>query len=67
MTKRIDTIADLKPDPENARKHNPRNLGMIVDALHSVGAALLWKRDRAEVRRRDAGAHGRDGAGAEAV
>jgi ParB-like chromosome segregation protein Spo0J len=33
------TIADLKPDPQNPRAHNPRNIGMIVDALHEVGAA----------------------------
>ena len=33
------TIADLKPDPRNARKHNPRNIGMIRDALGQVGAA----------------------------
>jgi len=33
------TLADLKPDPQNARKHNPRNIGMIVDSLHQVGAA----------------------------
>src|SRR3954464_3293773 len=32
-------IKDLVPDPENRRKHNPRNLGMVVDALHQVGAA----------------------------
>ncbi len=35
----IQTIADLKPDPHNARKHNPRNLGMVINALHEVGAA----------------------------
>jgi ParB-like chromosome segregation protein Spo0J len=33
------TIADLRPDPENARRHTPRNIGTIVDALHAVGAA----------------------------
>jgi len=33
------TIADLKPDPRNVRTHNPRNIGMIVNALHQVGAA----------------------------
>jgi DNA modification methylase len=32
-------IKDLVPDPENRRQHNPRNIGMIVDALHHVGAA----------------------------
>ena len=35
----IDHIKDLKPDPANARKHNPRNIGQIVSALHEVGAA----------------------------
>lgn len=35
----MDTIAGLKPDAENAREHNPRNIGMIVNALHEVGAA----------------------------
>lgn len=33
------TIADLKQDPANARKHNPRNVGMIENALNEVGAA----------------------------
>jgi len=33
------TLADLKPDPANARKHNPRNIDMIVDSLQKVGAA----------------------------
>lgn len=32
-------IKDLVPDPANRRKHNPRNLGMVVDALNHVGAA----------------------------
>lgn len=31
-------LKDLKPDPKNARKHTPRNVGTIVDALHEVGA-----------------------------
>ena len=35
----MDSIKDLKPDVENARAHNPRNVGMIVNALHEVGAA----------------------------
>jgi ParB family chromosome partitioning protein len=37
----VDTgqLSDLKPDPENARAHNPRNVGMIEDALHEIGAA----------------------------
>src|SRR6476646_7089102 len=32
-------IGDLVPDRRNARKHNPRNIGMIADALHEVGPA----------------------------
>lgn len=32
------TLADLTPDPANARKHTPRNVGTIVDSLHAVGA-----------------------------
>jgi len=32
-------ISDLIPDAQNARAHNPRNVGMIVNALHEVGAA----------------------------
>lgn len=31
-------IKDLVADPENRRKHTPRNVGMIVDAMHKVGA-----------------------------
>ena len=30
-------IKDLIPDPDNRRKHTPRNVGMIVDALQKVG------------------------------
>jgi DNA modification methylase len=32
-------LGDLTPDPANARRHTPRNVGTIVDALHEVGAA----------------------------
>lgn len=34
-------LSDLRPQPEgvNARRHNPRNIGMIVDSLQEVGAA----------------------------
>lgn len=35
----IEHLGDLTPDSKNARRHNPRNVGMIVDALHEVGAA----------------------------
>ncbi|MGE5619553.1 MAG: DNA methyltransferase [Sphingomonadaceae bacterium] len=31
-------LSQLSPDPDNAREHNPANIGMIVDALHQVGA-----------------------------
>lgn len=37
--KTFSSLADLTPDPANARKHNPRNVGMLIDALHQVGAA----------------------------
>jgi hypothetical protein len=30
-------IKDLVPDPKNRRKHTPRNVGMIVDAIQDVG------------------------------
>jgi DNA modification methylase len=32
-------VRDLVPDPENRRRHTPRNIGMIVDGLQRVGAA----------------------------
>ena len=35
----INTLADLKQDQKNARKHNPRNIGMIVEAINEVGVA----------------------------
>jgi len=35
----IDHIRDLKPDPRNARRHTPRNVGMIASAMNEVGAA----------------------------
>lgn len=35
----ITHLKDLTPDPRNARKHNPRNVGMIETALQEVGAA----------------------------
>jgi hypothetical protein len=37
--KKIEGLGDLTPDPANARRHNPRNVGMIEDSLHEVGAA----------------------------
>lgn len=36
---KIDSLADLKPDPRNARRHTPRNIGMIEASLRQVGAA----------------------------
>ena len=35
----IETLADLTPDPRNARRHNPRNVGMLEKALGEVGEA----------------------------
>jgi hypothetical protein len=37
--KSIQHLGDLTSDPKNARKHNPRNVGMIERALNEVGAA----------------------------
>ena len=42
-------VRDLVADPKNRRKHNPRNLGMVVDALHQVGAARSIVIDEANV------------------
>jgi hypothetical protein len=39
MSDELTHIKDLVPDPKNRRKHTPRNVGMIVNALHKVGAA----------------------------
>jgi hypothetical protein len=33
------TLADLCHDPNNARKHTPRNIGVIADSLQELGAA----------------------------
>lgn len=35
----LTNIGDLVPDQQNARKHNPRNIGMIATSLQDVGAA----------------------------
>lgn len=32
-------LSDLKPDKKNARKHNPRNIGMITEAIQEVGVS----------------------------
>lgn len=37
--KSVEALADLTPDPRNARRHTDRNVGMIRDALAEVGAA----------------------------
>jgi hypothetical protein len=42
-------IADLVPDPANRRAHNPRNIGMITDALREVGAARSIVIDEGDV------------------
>jgi hypothetical protein len=41
MSKNVETIGlgDLRPDPQNARKHTRRNVGMITDGLQEIGAA----------------------------
>ena len=39
MSEKILSLSDLKTDKRNARKHNPRNIGMIEASLRSVGAA----------------------------
>lgn len=41
-------IRDLRPDAHNRRQHNPRNIGMLVDALHEVGAARSIVIDEAD-------------------
>lgn len=35
----VEHIKDLIEDPDNAREHNPKNIGMIAEALQEVGAA----------------------------
>lgn len=37
--KDVTSIGDLIADPKNARRHNPRNVGVIEDSLQEVGAA----------------------------
>lgn len=37
--KKITDLADLIPDKRNARKHNPRNVGMITEAIQDVGVS----------------------------
>lgn len=35
----VASLGDLVPDSANCRRHNPRNIGSIVNSLHKVGAA----------------------------
>jgi ParB-like chromosome segregation protein Spo0J len=44
-----DHIGQLKHDSRNARRHNPRNVGLIADALNEVGAARSIVIDEAGV------------------
>jgi hypothetical protein len=39
VSQEITHISGLRADPRNARSHNPKNIGMLVDSLHEVGAA----------------------------
>lgn len=39
MSDKITHIGQLKPDQKNPRKHNPRNIGVVVDSLQQVGFA----------------------------
>ena len=39
MPKPVKHIGDLTPDPKNARRHSPRNIGAVVNSLHRVGFA----------------------------
>jgi DNA modification methylase len=42
-------ISELKPDPENRREHNARNLEMIADSLRDVGPARSISIDENDV------------------
>lgn len=41
------SIGDLKPDKRNARRHNPRNVGMIEESIqrHGFGRSILTAKD----------------------
>lgn len=39
VSRPLASIGDLRPDPRNARKHTPRNVGMIERAIGEIGAA----------------------------
>ena len=45
----ITSIADLTPDPKNARAHTPRNVGMIEQGMGEVGAGRSIVIDEAGV------------------
>jgi hypothetical protein len=47
----------LQPDPENARVHNPRNIGMLEDSIHAVGAARSGVIDEDGIIRAGNGMH----------
>lgn len=49
MTNEFQDIRDLKSDPKNARRHNPKNIGTIVDSLHEVGVGRSIVVDEAGV------------------
>lgn len=39
MNNKINTLADLQTDKRNARRHTPRNIGMIENSIRQVGVA----------------------------
>ena len=39
LMKPVTHIKHLNPDKRNYRRHTPKNVGLITDALHAVGAA----------------------------
>lgn len=48
---RLRKLSDLKPDPENTRKHNDRNRGIIAEAIREVGAGRSVVTDANDVTR----------------
>jgi DNA modification methylase len=42
-------IADYSPDPANARKHTPRNVGVIEDSLQAVGVGRSLVADERDI------------------
>lgn len=49
MAEEIIDLEQLISDPDNARAHNPRNVGLIEDALREVGAARSIVLDESNV------------------